>query len=180
MAIPDVVIVGAGISGAIMALELARKGKRVLILDAGPGDPNSRKSFQDHLLTRRRSSLPESPYPPYSNEPATQNAPRYNSAMQFAWPGFGNKNRASAIQAYNAQSHVTVSTNSQIPFLSTYERIVGGTTWHWLGVCLRLLPNDFRMKSTYGQARDWPLQYADLEADYATAEAAIGVSADVG
>lgn len=161
-----------------MALELARAGKTVVVLDAGPEDTDSRQGFQEHLL-KAPIKLPESPYPPYSNQPAVQNAPRYNSAMQFAWPGFGNGNRAAAIQAFNAQSHVTVSTQSEIPFLSTYERIVGGTTWHWLGVSLRLLPNDFKMQTTYGQGLDWPLQYSDLEADYATAEAEIGVSGDV-
>ena len=29
-------------------------------------------------------------------------------------------------------------------FNSTYIKVVGGTTWHWLGTCLRLLPNDFQ------------------------------------
>lgn len=178
MAVPDVIIIGAGISGAIMALELARKQKTVLVIDAGPGDPNSRKSFQEHFLTSP-IKLPEVPYPPYTNQPAVQNAARYNSSMQFAWPGYGNTDRQAAIKAFNDQSHVTVSPQSQIPFLSTYERIVGGTTWHWLGVSLRLLPNDFRMQTAYGQGRDWPLQYTDLEADYAKAEAEIGVSGDV-
>lgn len=178
MANPDVIIIGAGISGSIMALELAKKGKTVLILEAGPRDKASRKTFQDAFL-KAVIKLPESPYPPYVNNPAGQNAPRYNSAMQFLWPGFGNKDRATAIKAFNQQSHVTVSPSSQIPLLSTYERLVGGTMWHWLGTCLRHVPNDFRMYSTYGQGRDWPIGYTDLVDDYALAEAEIGVSADV-
>ena len=99
MAVPDVIIIGAGISGAIMALELARKQKTVLVIDAGPGDPNSRKSFQEHFLTSP-IKLPEVPYPPYTNQPAVQHAPRYNSTMQFAWPGFGNTNRQAAITVF--------------------------------------------------------------------------------
>ncbi len=39
-------------------------------------------------------------------------------------------------------------------FKSTYERRVGGTTWHWLGTSLRHLPNDFRMRSLYNVAED--------------------------
>jgi glucose dehydrogenase len=31
-------------------------------------------------------------------------------------------------------------------FKSTYLKVVGGTTWHWLGTCLRFVPNDFRLK----------------------------------
>ncbi len=34
-------------------------------------------------------------------------------------------------------------------FKSYYERIVGGSTWHWQGIYIRMLPNDFRMKSLY-------------------------------
>ena len=34
---------------------------------------------------------------------------------------------------------------------SDYERRVGGTTWHWLGTCLRLLPSDFTLRSRYGR-----------------------------
>jgi glucose dehydrogenase len=178
MANPDVIIIGAGLSGSIMALELAKKNKTVWILEAGPSDTTSRRSYQDHLL-KAVIKLPEAPYPPYANTPDQQNAPRYNSSMQFAWPGYGNANRSAAIATFNAQSHLTVSATSQLPFLSTYERITGGTTWHWLGTSLRLLPNDFRMQSTYGQGKDWPLQYSDLESDYGTAEATLGVSGDV-
>ena len=48
-------------------------------------------------------------------------------------------------------------------FKSTYLKAVGGTTWHWLGTCLRFLPNDFRLRSAYGQGVDWPIDYAALE-----------------
>ena len=65
-------------------------------------------------------------------------------------------------------------------FASTYLKVVGGTTWHWLGTCLRLVPNDFRMKTLYGQAVDWPISYGELEPFYARAEREIGVSGDAG
>jgi choline dehydrogenase-like flavoprotein len=63
-------------------------------------------------------------------------------------------------------------------FKATYERRVGGTTWHWLGTALRLLPNDFRMQSAYGVGVDWPLSYADIEPWYLKAESALGVAGD--
>jgi choline dehydrogenase-like flavoprotein len=63
-------------------------------------------------------------------------------------------------------------------FSSTYERVVGGTTWHWLGTSLRLLPNDFKTKTTYGVGEDWPITYEELAPWYDKAEAALGVAGD--
>ena len=63
-------------------------------------------------------------------------------------------------------------------FSSTYERVVGGTTWHWLGTSLRLLPNDFKTKTTYGVGDDWPITYEELAPWYDKAEAALGVAGD--
>ncbi len=64
------------------------------------------------------------------------------------------------------------------PFKSTYLKAVGGTSWHWLGTCLRYLPSDFRMRSLYGRAVDWPLSYDELEPFYAEAERELGVAGD--
>lgn len=63
-------------------------------------------------------------------------------------------------------------------FKSTYERRVGGTTWHWLGTSLRHLPNDFRMRSLYNVAEDWPISYDELEPWYLEAEQELGVAGD--
>ncbi len=63
-------------------------------------------------------------------------------------------------------------------FKSTYLKVVGGTTWHWLGTCLRFLPNDFRLRSLYGHGVDWPIGYDDLEPFYADAERELGVAGD--
>lgn len=60
-------------------------------------------------------------------------------------------------------------------FTGTYLRLVGGTTWHWLGTAMRFLPADFELRKRYGVGVDWPLGYADLEEDYQRAEEALGV-----
>ena len=65
-------------------------------------------------------------------------------------------------------------------FKSTYLKVVGGTTWHWLGTCLRHVPNDFRLATSYGRGVDWPVSYDDLEPFYGQAENEIGVSGDSG
>ncbi|AKH99039.1 choline dehydrogenase-like flavoprotein [Hoeflea sp. IMCC20628] len=63
-------------------------------------------------------------------------------------------------------------------FRSTYIKVVGGTTWHWLGTTLRNLPSDFKLKSLYGHGVDWPISYDDLEPFYMAAENEIGVAGD--
>lgn len=61
-------------------------------------------------------------------------------------------------------------------FSSTYERVVGGSTWHWLGTALRLVPADFELRTRYGVGSDWPISYADLEPWYGRAEDELGVA----
>lgn len=65
-------------------------------------------------------------------------------------------------------------------FMGVYLRLLGGTTWHWLGTALRLHPSDFRMHTLYGVGQDWPLSYEDLEPWYDKAELALGVSGPQG
>ena len=63
-------------------------------------------------------------------------------------------------------------------FKSPYLKAVGGTTWHWLGTTLRLVPDDFRIKSLFGIAVDWPIAYRVLEPWYQAAEQELGVAGD--
>ncbi|MEX0806629.1 MAG: GMC family oxidoreductase [Candidatus Binatia bacterium] len=62
--IPDVCIIGAGLAGGIMAYELASKGVKVTVLEAGPRhDPQTRFSYMQNLLSTGAdpwaSNLPE-------------------------------------------------------------------------------------------------------------------------
>ena len=55
-------------------------------------------------------------------------------------------------------------------------RGVGGSTLHWEGYAFRLHASDFRMRSLYGIADDWPISYSDLEGYYGAAERMLGVA----
>ncbi|WP_448204905.1 GMC family oxidoreductase [Azospirillum sp. sgz302134] len=164
----DVVIVGAGVAGAIVAYELGRKGKSVLVLEAGPADPPNRAAYMEQFYLAN-AKVPESPYPPdpAKPNPAGLNAPR-PTTLDLQWPG-------DATKSYLIQNPTGTGGT---PFASTYERLAGGTMWHWLGTSLRLLETDFTMKSTYEVGEDWPVAYTDLLPFYARAEQELGVSGD--
>ncbi|MCY4343287.1 MAG: GMC family oxidoreductase [Gammaproteobacteria bacterium] len=143
----DVIIVGSGVAGALVAERLARAGIGVAVLEAGSRIDRAQalaRYFDAPVKT------PESPYP------ATPEADFPLSADSGHWYRQSGPDR----------------------FKSTYLKAVGGTTWHWLGTCLRFLPNDFRLRSLYGQGADWPIGYDELEPFYLAAERALGVAGD--
>jgi choline dehydrogenase-like flavoprotein len=143
----DVIIVGSGIAGALLAARLANAGVKVAILEAGQ---RVERTDAVQLYLNAATREPECPYPPLpqAEHPITSN-PDY-------W-------------------YRQVGPDK---FKSTYLKVVGGTTWHWLGTSLRFLPNDFRLRSAYGRSTDWPLTYAELEPFYCQAEQEIGVAGD--
>ncbi len=159
----DAVIVGAGIAGSLIAARLSQAGKRVLILEAGPGEDLTLRGYESYL-DRFYSAISkdnQAPYPPSLNAPM----PRGTDARRI-FPG------SPEDSAYLVQSG---------PFATdtTYTRVLGGTTMHWEAKTMRMLPEDFQMKSLYGEGADWPLTYDELAPYYNQAEREIGVSADV-
>jgi len=55
---------------------------------------------------------------------------------------------------------------------------VGGLALHWGGACNRFSEEDLRLKSMYGLAVDWPIEWADLERYYCEAERRLNVSGE--
>jgi len=165
----DAIVVGAGIAGAMIAHELGRKGKRVLILEAGPEIPVDLNSWMDRFY-RSSIRLPETPYLPDLNaDPSNVNAGRQAASM---------------VQHWRDPSKSYLIQTGDKAFASTYERTAGGTALHWLGTCLRFVPKDFKMAQNYGKSQrdfpsgfvDWPITYDNLERWYRDAEFAIGVA----
>lgn len=67
----DVVIVGAGVAGAMIAKQLGLAGKKVLILEAGAALPPNIVDFMETFYTSV-AKVPESPYTPnLFNPPGT-------------------------------------------------------------------------------------------------------------
>ena len=57
---------------------------------------------------------------------------------------------------------------------------VGGSAMHWGGACNRFSEEDLRLKSLYGLAVDWPLDWKELERYTCEAERRLGVAGEPG
>ena len=55
---------------------------------------------------------------------------------------------------------------------------VGGLALHWGGACNRFSVEDLRLRSMYGLATDWPIEWDDLERHYVEAERALNVAGE--
>lgn len=55
---------------------------------------------------------------------------------------------------------------------------VGGSALHWGGTCNRFSEEDLRLKSMFGLATDWPIEWNELERFYCEAERRLGVSGE--
>lgn len=154
----DVIIVGSGIAGALAAFRLAQAKVRVLVLEAGgvPSDSLGRYALVRSFI----ESPPKATDSPFcgDNILATQPDPRA--------PALGT----------NYYDYPAGYTGDK--FISYYERLVGGSTWHWQGIYVRMVPNDFFMNKLYGKGVDWPINYDDLNRWYADAESEMGVAGD--
>lgn len=157
----DVAIVGAGVAGAMIAARLARHGLSVLLLDAGPelGGGTGLHNPRLSAVGRFAASAARLPHDPYQDAAADAFArsPRVNDDPQTG--------------------HYLQATPST-PFKSTYQRVLGGSTLHFLGNVPRFLPADFKLKTHYAIADDWPFDYGELEPWYCEAEAEMGAAGD--
>jgi choline dehydrogenase-like flavoprotein len=133
----DVCIVGAGAAGGIMALELARRNVRVVLVESGPRhDFRQRGEYVRRYLKREnpwRTSLPEL-----------------------------DRNTVGGATPYLLEGR--------------RARGIGGSTLHWEGYAFRFHADDFRLRSLYGIADDWPISYQELEPYYGRAEHGLGVA----
>src|SRR6266849_3573396 len=169
----DVVIIGSGIAGALVGHQLAQSGHRVLILEAGgvPNDSLGRWAMV-HNFTSSPSKAPDSPFCGDDVLPVDQTVDPKKD------PGKYRFQQPSPIEdgGKNYYDYDAESISKKRFFKSYYERIVGGSTWHWQGIYMRMLPNDFKMKSLYKVGFDWPISYRDLEPWYVRAEYEMGVA----
>lgn len=147
----DVVIIGAGICGSLLAHKLVRNGLSVLLLDAGP--------------RRDRSQIVEN----WRNMP-----PDNKSQYDYATP-YPSVPWAPHTNYFPDNNYLIVKGPDRTAYKQGIIKGVGGTTWHWAASSWRYLPNDFKLHSTYGVGRDYAMSYDELEPYYYEAECEMGV-----
>ncbi len=147
----DVVVVGAGASGALVASELAKAGKKVVCLDKGAAytEDDFRLKFDEIRYYARGAIIPN-----MTTDPMTWRAKNAGTARILPWVDgpLG-----------------TVNPLHLPPSLGT-----GGGSVHWGGACWRFRESEFSMLSSIRERVgedvlpenhtlvDWPISYQDL------------------
>ncbi|MER5640205.1 GMC family oxidoreductase [Kitasatospora sp. NPDC002227] len=157
----DVIVVGAGIAGSLLAGRLGGHGWRVLVLEAGTGGADAEREHAEALDRYRAATakLPGAALAPNALVPSP------DMADLRGLPGGG----------YTATGHLRQ--DGPQPYASGYLRVNGGTGTAWTGLTPRMHPEDF-YTSAFGYGRDWPIGYRELEPYYRAAEQELGVAAD--
>ena len=159
----DVVIIGSGVSGSIIAKNLAEQGKLVLVVEAGPGEDISLNGYEENV-ERFYTATDKDGNSPYAKNP--------NAEMPRG---------ADTVKLHDGQVNDRgyIVQKGPMELDSSYSKVLGGTTRHWEGKALRMVPDDFKLNSKFGVGRDWPVDYEELEPYYRKAEFEMGVSGNV-
>ncbi|ACL59544.1 GMC family oxidoreductase [Methylobacterium nodulans] len=156
----DVVVVGSGAGGAAAAYGLCERGLSVLLLEAGPRfDPAA-----DYGQARTDWELRDFP-----EKPGSQGRVSFARGQVLAAD-------EPQLASWNRVSGRHVEGRRRVMGQYHHVRGVGGSTLHFTGEAHRLHPAAMRMRSRFGVAADWPIDYAELEPFYVRAERIMGVA----
>jgi choline dehydrogenase-like flavoprotein len=150
----NAVVVGAGAAGGIVAKELSTAGLSVVLLERGKWY-TANDCRKDDLRNQRTTVLGNA---------------------------FGPEDEGNPRVVVDSSGVPRVVLPSEGAY-SNNAACVGGGTLSYGAQAWRYMPQDFRMRSTYGapvgsSLEDWPISYDDLEPWYEKAEYEIGISGD--
>ncbi|WP_329070717.1 GMC family oxidoreductase [Streptomyces sp. NBC_01429] len=158
----DVIVVGAGVAGSLVARQLGDRGWRVLVLEAGLGDDGGPGGAPAVDAERFRSAPVKVPSAAIAANPLVPSP----DVLELGGRTGG---------GYRAEGYFVQ--NGRLPYASGYLRVNGGTGTAWTGLAPRMHPEDFHT-AEFGYGRDWPIGYEELEPYYRAAERELGVAGD--
>ena len=149
----DVIVVGSGACGGWAAMELAKAGMKVLMLEAG-SNINAAKEFHHTFLYQMD----------YRGRGKPGLLRRYTGTEQNY-----------RIMIDSEENPYT--TGPDTVYRWGRSRCLGGRTLHWARASDRMADYEFKAASRDGYGLDWAVNYADMKAYYDRVESFIGVSA---
>ena len=159
----DVIVVGSGWAGSLVARHLGKQGWQVLVLEAGNGGTETWAGYQDSVDTFSSAviKVPNAAYRP-------------NAAAPF--PDVLDLRPVAEPPGYAATGHFVQT--GPLPYGTDYVRALGGAAMHWLGAVPRMHPEDYATRDHYRYGRNWPITAAELERHVREAELLIGSAGD--
>ncbi|MEY4981991.1 MAG: hypothetical protein RIR62_257 [Pseudomonadota bacterium] len=155
----DFLVIGSGAGGGAAAWRLATRGHRVTVIEAGPAfDPAT-----DYRLAEEDW---EQPFP---TKPGSK-GPYDVAPLQPLTAATAD------IRSWNALNGPYVTADRRQSFGYHHVRGVGGSSLHFTGEAHRLHPRSLRLRTEFGVAADWPLDYAALDPYWTLAEGVVGVA----
>ncbi len=143
----DVLIIGSGASGGMVAHTLTRKGIKCLMLDAGPPVDYTRDRALKHVY--------ELPYRGFGRPGRFPHVTQANEFNANLW-------------ADERQNPYTF--DAADPYYWVRVRLIGGKTLVWGRASWRLSDFEFACKDHDGFGDNWPIRYKDLAPFYDSVE----------
>lgn len=158
----DVIVVGSGITGGYAAMELTKKGLKVLMLDRGRHIEHQKDYVGEHQPPWQFKYRDEGDRKLFDRDHAVQ---KKCYALKESTKQFFVNDRENPY-----------TTDEDKPFYWLRGNQLGGRSLMWGRQCYRWSDLDFTANAKDGHGVDWPIRYSDIEPWYDYVEEFVGVS----